>query len=83
MTKLTDSYQTYRDQFIMYINAKSLCCTPEINIILYVNYTSIKKKKERKASMLCPTTGECTFFSTTHGTFTKINNALVHEASLN
>jgi len=26
--------------FIMYIIAKSLCCTPKINIILYVNYTS-------------------------------------------
>ena len=26
----------------MYITADSLCCTPEINTILYVNYTSIK-----------------------------------------
>ena len=24
-------------------NIKSLCCTPEINVMLYVNYTSIKK----------------------------------------
>ena len=27
------------DLFIMYINVKSLCCTPETNIILYVSYT--------------------------------------------
>ena len=26
----------------MYITADSLCCTPEINTILYINYTSIK-----------------------------------------
>ena len=29
----------------MYTNIKSLCCTPETNIMLYVNYTSIKKKE--------------------------------------
>ena len=27
----------------MYKNIKSLCCTPKTNIILYVNYTLIKK----------------------------------------
>lgn len=27
--------------FAMYTNVKSLCCTPEANIILYVNYTSV------------------------------------------
>lgn len=25
---------------------ESLCCTPEANIILYVNYTSVKKRKK-------------------------------------
>ena len=28
----------------MYKNIKLLCCTPKTNIILWVNYTSIKKK---------------------------------------
>ena len=45
---VTDGYQTYSDQFVMYINVESLCCTPETNIILYVNYTSIKKMKRKK-----------------------------------
>ena len=31
----------------MYMIVKSLCCTPEINIILYVNYTSIKCFKSK------------------------------------
>ena len=35
----------YGDQFIMYKNVESLCHVPEINMILKVNYTSIKKKK--------------------------------------
>ena len=26
----------------MYTKVKTLCCTPETNITLYVNYTSIK-----------------------------------------
>ena len=30
---------------IIYKNFESLCCTPETNIILQINYTSIKKKK--------------------------------------
>ena len=30
---------------------ESLCCTPETNIMLYVNYTSISKK-ERKEKLL-------------------------------
>ena len=29
---------------IIYKNTESLCCTSEINIILYINYTSIKNK---------------------------------------
>ena len=39
---------TCGDHFVMYIIVKSPCCTPETNIILCVNYTSIKK--ERKIS---------------------------------
>ena len=35
---------------IMYTNTKSFCCTPEANIMLYVNYTSILKKKRKKES---------------------------------
>ena len=33
------------DHFIIYIIIKSLCCTPETDTVLYVNYSSIKKKK--------------------------------------
>ena len=29
------------DYFIVYTNIESLCCTPEMNIMLHVNYTSI------------------------------------------
>lgn len=46
--------------FIMYVIAKSLCYTPKTNIVLlYVKYTSIKKKVMwyntvfRKQSILC------------------------------
>ena len=31
------------DHFAMYTNIESLYCTPETNIMLYVNYTSTKK----------------------------------------
>lgn len=34
------------DHFLKYTNVESLCCTPETNIIVYGNYTSIKKKKD-------------------------------------
>ena len=50
---VTHGYQTYcGDQFIRYINVESLCCTPEINIILYLTYTSIKllKREDYKSS---------------------------------
>ena len=30
----------------MYINVKLLCCTPETNIVLYVNYISVKKEEK-------------------------------------
>ena len=28
------------------LKTESLCCTPETNTVLYINYTSIKKRKE-------------------------------------
>ena len=41
---MTDGDYTYHDEHrIIYINVKSLCCTPETNIILYVNYTLINQ----------------------------------------
>ena len=33
------------DHLVMYKSIKSTCCTPETNIILYVKYNSIKKRK--------------------------------------
>ena len=37
-----DVNQTYRgENFKDYTNTKSLCCMPETNKLLYVNYTSI------------------------------------------
>ena len=42
---VTNSYWTgHGDHFVMYLTAESVCCTPETNLILYVNYTSIKIK---------------------------------------
>lgn len=42
---LTDINQTYLgDYFTVYTNIKSLYHIPEINIVLYANYTSIKIK---------------------------------------
>lgn len=37
---------TYCEHFTTYINVKLLCCTPEMNIIWYVNCTSIKIKQK-------------------------------------
>ena len=33
------------DHFVIYTNIESLCCIPEANIILYVNYISTKMKR--------------------------------------
>ena len=33
------------DRFAIYTNIKSLCCTPETNIMLYANYILILKIK--------------------------------------
>lgn len=38
------NYTYQSEHFIMYIIIESLCYTPETNIILYVNNTSIKNK---------------------------------------
>lgn len=47
---VADGGQVYgSDHFLMYINAESLCCTSEISMILYANYTAIKKKRKRKS----------------------------------
>ena len=38
-----DTNQTHcDDNFAIYTDIESLCCTPETNIMLNVNYTSIK-----------------------------------------
>ena len=40
-----DGHQTYHGEHsITYVNVESLCSLPETNIILYVNYTLIKKR---------------------------------------
>ena len=39
------NYTHCGDHFAIYANIKSLCCTPETNIMLYVNYISFKKEK--------------------------------------
>ena len=52
---MTGGYQTScGDHFVRYIKVRSLCCTPETNIILYVSCTFIEKnftlqnEKEKK-----------------------------------
>ena len=39
------------DHFAVYTNIKLLCYTPEINIMLYVNYTSVFKKRRQIPSL--------------------------------
>ena len=41
---VTDANQALGKHFTMYANIKLLHCTSDANIILYVNYISIKKK---------------------------------------
>ena len=31
------------DHFVIYTNIESLCCIPETNVMLYINYISVKK----------------------------------------
>ena len=38
------SWNQHSDHFIMYVNVEPLRFTPETNVILYVNYISIKKR---------------------------------------
>lgn len=38
------------DLFVMYTDTESLCCTSETNIMLFVNYASIKIKNKREES---------------------------------
>ena len=35
------------DHFVIYTSVEPLCCTPETNITLYVNFISIKRKKKK------------------------------------
>ena len=54
---LTGNNRTYYgDHFTIYTNIKSLCCTPETNITLYINYTLPKKKGCSYAHWLCQET---------------------------
>ena len=47
---VTDGSQTYPGgHFAMYTNVESVCRTLETNIILYVNYTSKRKKKKEQS----------------------------------
>lgn len=39
-----DNYTDHDEHFVMHTVVKALCCTPETNMILYVNYTSIRNK---------------------------------------
>ena len=48
----TGGYYTYSgDHFVMYLHVESLCCTPETNTILYVNYYFNKRKRRAKISL--------------------------------
>ena len=38
---------------MIYKNIEPLCCTPETNIILKTNFTSIKKKKKKDMTTKC------------------------------
>ena len=43
---VTDGNKTYcGGHFAIYTSIESLCCTPEANIMLYLNHTSILKKR--------------------------------------
>lgn len=45
---VTDIDSTYCDHSVICKNIKSFSCTPESNIILYVNYNSMKNNKSFK-----------------------------------
>lgn len=49
---LPDShYISWGEDLIMYMTVKTLCCMLEINIILDMNYTSIKKYPPKKSAI--------------------------------
>ena len=49
---VTDINYTYcGDQFTLYTNVKSSCCTPETSARFYLNYTSIKSDLHIQTAM--------------------------------
>ena len=40
------NYAYHGGHFLIVLNVKSLCCTPETNVLLYVDYTLIFKNKQ-------------------------------------
>ena len=40
--RFLDIAMVYSDHFVMFTNIESLCCVPGTDIVLQVNYTSIK-----------------------------------------
>lgn len=45
---VVDVNWTSGDYSTIYINIKSLHCTPETNVMLHVNYTPLKNKRKSK-----------------------------------
>ena len=39
------NYAYYGEHFVMYRIVKSLCCTPETNVVLYLTVLQLKIKK--------------------------------------
>lgn len=45
---MTDGNYMHRSEhLVMYMNVESQCCTPETNILLYANYTSMKNNSNK------------------------------------
>ena len=53
---VTDGSYAYREHSITHRVVESLCCIPETNVTLYVNYTQVKKKKENLPTFEMPIT---------------------------
>lgn len=49
---MVDVNETYCGYPTICTNTKSLCCIPEMNIMLYLNYTSLKKKEQTRLQVL-------------------------------
>lgn len=58
MVVIDDNYIYHSDYFVMHRNIKSLYCTPGINIMLQVNYTSKNKLQGKKKILSVVTKGE-------------------------